>query len=91
MQRPPVQGTPLQQSALTVQIWPKSAHEPPPASGTVPASPPPPPASPGGAPPHGPQTPWALPRAATQEVPGQQSALFVHWPHAETHEVALHT
>lgn len=40
---------------------------------------------------HGPQTPIVLPGAISQLVPGQQSALTVHPPHAWTQVVAPHT
>jgi hypothetical protein len=42
-------------------------------------------------PPQGPQMPWVLPAGETQDVPGQQSALFVHLPHAAMHWVPEHT
>jgi hypothetical protein len=35
--------------------------------------------------------PCVLPGATTHEVPGQQSALFVHWPQAAMHCEPLHT
>jgi hypothetical protein len=57
------------------------------------------PASPGGGggpaslvpPPHGPHTPCVLPVGTSHAVPGQQSALFVHAPHAEMHDVPEQT
>ena len=42
-------------------------------------------------PPQGPHTPWVLPAAVAQNVPGQQSALLVHLPHAAMHWVPEHT
>jgi hypothetical protein len=99
-QRPPAQGSPLQQSLDCTQICPKSAQVPASgagggvaASGVVPASvaggvP----ASAGGVtPPQGPHTPLVDPGATEHDVPGQQSALVVHEPQAATHCCPAHT
>ena len=88
-QRPPVQGTPSQQSPVTVQIWPYPAQgggASVPASGgggggasgggvTIPPSPM------GGWPPH---TPRVEPGVMTHGNPGQQSAPVVQVPPAPT-------
>jgi hypothetical protein len=97
-QRPPLQGNIAQQSALVVHCWPYWAHAGPASGGggttTVPASGVPPEVVVVGVPPagpQGPQTPVALPGASTQAVPGQQSALLVHPPHAATQAFAEQT
>jgi hypothetical protein len=69
---------------------------PPPLSGVPPPPPPlsggaPLPPSPGGVPPHGPQMPCVAPAAIAHDVPGQQSALLVHPPHAAMQLVPAHT
>jgi hypothetical protein len=102
-----VQGTALQHSEDTVQIWPYSAH--PPLGGTTPLLLPlvPPLVLPlvlplplllplelpllPELPPHGPHIPRELPGGRMHEVPGQQSALFVHRPHAAMHVLPEHT
>lgn len=42
-------------------------------------------------PPHGPHTPRELPAGRMHDVPGQQSALLVHRPHAWMHTLPEHT
>jgi hypothetical protein len=62
---------------------PPSVSVVPPSGVVVPPS--------GAGPPHGPQIPWVLPCGTSHAVPGQQSALLVHPPHAGTHAVPEHT
>jgi hypothetical protein len=74
-----VQGTLLQQSARSVQIWPYSEQ------GGVPPVPwPPAPPVPGDPPVPGgvvvPQIPWVDPGARMHSLPGQQSPLMVQVP-----------
>jgi hypothetical protein len=52
----------------------------PPSPVVVPPSPLPPP--------QGPHVPCVLPAGMSHAVPGQQSALLEHAPHAGTHDVA---
>lgn len=64
-QRPFVHGTPLQQSAPVLQSWPYWL-QPPSGRGMPPSL-------------HGPQVPLVLPFWMMQPVPGQQSAVTVHF------------
>src|SRR5262249_17011207 len=99
-----VHGIPGQQSAFVRQIWPYCPQVPESlggGGGGIPPSYGPPPSDGGGGgggpppspalPPQGPQTPCAVPPATMQQVPGQQSAVLVHRPHAAMHCVPAQT
>ena len=93
MQRPVVQGMPLQQSALVVQTCPYAAQPPPeelplledePLLDPLPLPEEPPPDDEPLVP-QGPHVPLVLPGARLHVVPGQQSLVVVHAPPHDTH------
>jgi hypothetical protein len=95
--RPPVQGTPEQQSLLCVHVWPYCAQGGPesgvPGASVVPGA--------SGAPASGGgggggvtgglQVPVVAPGGMLHDVPTQQSAVVVHAPPDEMHRPAPHT
>jgi hypothetical protein len=100
--RPPVQGTPEQQSLVCVHVWPYCAQVGPESGGvTAPSEPGPPsgepgppsgvPASGGGGVMGGLHVPVEAPGSMMHEVPTQQSAVVVHAPPDGMHRPAPQT